>query len=85
MARRPSRAAVDLTASPKRPVGRPRKPADAPEPDRGGKRAGTIRLPPEDWRRLRIMAAVRDTSMLEIVHLALTEWFERNQWPPKLL
>jgi hypothetical protein len=57
----------------------------AGQPDGGGKRAGTIRLPPEDWRRLRIMAAVRDTSMLEIVHLALTEWFERNQCSPKLL
>jgi len=46
---------------------------------------GTIRLPPEDWRRLPIMAAVRGTSMLEIVHQALTAWFERNQLPLKLL
>ena len=42
-------------------------------------------MPPEDWRRPPIMAAVRETSMLEIVHQALTAWFERNQLPLKLL
>jgi hypothetical protein len=80
MAKRPNLAAVDLT--PTKRIGRPPKLPGSPEPDRGGKKAGTVRLPPEDWRRLRVQAALLDTSQLELVHRALHEWFERNPLPP---
>ena len=49
-----------------------------------GKRASTLRLPPEQWRQLRIAAAIRDTSSQALVQLAVAEWFQRNPLPNNL-
>jgi hypothetical protein len=46
-----------------------------------GKRASTLRLPPEQWRQLRLAAALRNTSSQALVQLAVAEWFERNPLP----
>jgi hypothetical protein len=75
MARRPNLSAVDLKDT--------GKPAAAKEHARGRK-AQTLRLPPEYWRRLRIAAAVLDTSQIAIVQQALDDWFARNPLPSNL-
>jgi hypothetical protein len=75
MARRPNLAAIDLKNPSKQPP---------PDADRGRKRASTLRLPPETWHRLRILAAVRNTSQLAIVEEALTQYFARNPLPDGL-
>ena len=46
--------------------------------------ATTLRLPPNYLRRLRIMAAVRDTTSVALVTEALDRWFEKNRFPTKL-
>jgi predicted HicB family RNase H-like nuclease len=76
MARRPNLSAVDLKDT------STQRPAPA-EPARTSK-AQTLRLPPEYWRRLRIAAAIQDTSQIAIVQKALDDWFARNPLPPGL-
>ena len=67
MARRPNLAAVDLKEDGRRPV---------VERD-DGKSAQTMRLPPEYWRRLRVLAAMRDTTMVGLVQVSLDELFKK--------
>jgi hypothetical protein len=77
MAKRgPGLAAVNLkeVASPPAP----------PKEHARGKKASTLRLPPEQWRQLRIAAAIRGTSSQALVQLAVAEWFERNPLPASL-
>jgi hypothetical protein len=77
MAKRgPGLAAVDL----KTPGGRTAPPKEHAR----GKRASTLRLPPEQWRQLRIAAAIRNTSSQALVQLAVAEWFQRNPLPDNL-
>lgn len=66
MARRPNLAALDLKEVGKRP----------PEERDDGKAAQTLRLPPEYWRRLRVLAAMRDTTMVGLVQVSLDEFFK---------
>jgi hypothetical protein len=73
MAKRPNLSSVDLTGTQRPPT----------EPARNSK-AQTLRLPPEYWRRLRIAAAIQDTSQIAIVQKALDDWFERNPLPSGL-
>jgi hypothetical protein len=47
------------------------------------KQATTLRLPPNYVRRLRITAAVRDTTSVALV-TALDRWFEKSPFPTKL-
>jgi hypothetical protein len=66
MARRPNLAAVDLKDT--------GKPADERD---DGKTAQTMRLPSEYWRRLRVLAAMRDTTMVGLVQVSLDELFKK--------
>jgi predicted HicB family RNase H-like nuclease len=76
MAKRPNLSAVDLKdTSTQR--------AAPAEPARNSK-AQTLRLPPEYWRRLRIAAAIADTSQISIVQKALDDWFKHNPLPSGL-
>ena len=76
MAKRgPNLATVDLKAA---------RPAAPPKEHARGKRASTLRLPPEQWRQLRIAAAIRNTSSQALVQLAVAEWFARNPLPANL-
>jgi hypothetical protein len=77
MAKRgPGLAIVDLKAASGTP---------APKKEHArGKRASTLRLPPEQWRQLRIAAALRNTSSQALVQLAVAEFFERNPLPDNL-
>ena len=70
MARRPNLAALDLKDAAK---GRP----DPAEERDDGKTAQTMRLPPEYWRRLRVLAAMRDTTMVGLVQVSLDELFKK--------
>lgn len=79
MAKRPNLAAVDLKAGSKPAAGNA-----APKEHARGRKAQTLRLPPEYWRKLRIAAAIRDTSQIAIVQQALDQWFERNPLPENL-
>jgi hypothetical protein len=63
MARRTSLAAVDL-----KPAG---KPTETARDD--GKEAQTLRLPAEYWQRIRILAAMRRTTMVGLVQIGLDE------------
>jgi len=72
MAKRPNLAAVDLT---RRAGGEP------PREHAPGRKAQTLRLPPEYWRKLRIAAALQDTTQVAIVTQALDAWFLKNPLP----
>jgi hypothetical protein len=77
MAKRgPGLAAVNLKEAASPPA--------APKEHARGKKASTLRLPPEQWRQLRIAAAIRGTSSQALVQLAVAEWFERNPLPANL-
>jgi hypothetical protein len=71
---RTSLAVADLT-QPKRGPGRPRKATIE------RKQATTLRLPPDYLHRLRIAAAIRQTTSVALIQLALDEWFRRNPLP----
>lgn len=72
MAKRPNLAALNLSS---------RASADQPREHAAGRKAQTLRLPPEYWRKLRIAAALRDTTQVEIVTQALDAWFAKNPLP----
>jgi hypothetical protein len=67
MARRPNLAAVDLK----------KEPGKAASKERPGMRAQTLRLPADYWFRLRVLAALRQTTMVELVQQALDEAFKK--------
>jgi hypothetical protein len=66
MGRRPNLATVDLKGT--------GKPGPKPRP---GMRAQTLRLPEDYWFRLRVLAALRRTTMVELVQQALDESFKK--------
>jgi len=74
MARRPNLSAVDLSDTSK----------PAPTEHAKGRKAQTLRLPPQYWRKLRIAAAVMETSQVAIAQQALNEWFARHPLPTDL-
>jgi len=72
MAKRPNLGTVDPTR---------RRGGEPPREHAAGRKAQTLRLPPEYWRRLRIAAALKDTTQVAIVVEALDAWFAKNPLP----
>ena len=69
MARRPNLAAVDL-----KDTGKPAEPKEHAR----GRKAKTLRLPDDYWFRLHVLAALRRTTMVELVQQSLDEMFTKT-------
>ncbi len=74
MARRPNLAAVDL-----KDAGKP----GAEKEHAQGRRAQTLRLPDDYWFRLRVLAAMRRTTMVDLVRQALDDMFRHTSQQEK--